>query len=442
LSEPLYIPKRVLVIDDDRVFCKQVETYLAELGVSSVDVVHDGKEGWERLRTSAYEALILDWKIPSLSGLALFNRIRQTANMRTMPLLVVSGLINREDFRLLHEFPCTALLEKPFTKALFEKKFTELFGQAVWFAENTELIDQLSEAVLADTKKAMDLLKTVLNQAPQPLPIVGMGIRRLRARGELGPAETLARKVLEVDPRNVMALMELGKILTVRGKHLDALAVLQSANELSPNNLGRLCLMGEVELNLCEPSRAKEYFQQALEIDPAHPKAKAGSELSSDMNSIIETPENDHVPRTFASLLNVMGINMVRTGDFKRGIARYTNAMKFLHVNDTAARVAYNLGLGYLRWGKPEEALKWFVKSEKMGQGTFNRSRGWIAKLQLQTGERTPTAAEDLESISVKEPRQKPKLDATDLEPIDLPPADIVLAAEEEEGIQVGGIRP
>ena len=46
--------------------------------------------------------------------------------------------------------------------------------------------------------------------------------------------------------------------------------------------------------------------------------------------------------------------------------------------------MAFNLGLGYLRWGKPSDALTWFQRSEAEHQGSGNRSASYVRKLLLK----------------------------------------------------------
>ena len=45
--------------------------------------------------------------------------------------------------------------------------------------------------------------------------------------------------------------------------------------------------------------------------------------------------------------------------------------------------MAFNLGLGYLRAQRNEEALSWFKKSDQLCGGTFQKPRDYIARLEL-----------------------------------------------------------
>lgn len=384
---------KVLIIDDDEVSRNLIANHFSKMGIDAIDQFENGDTGWEALCKDRYDFIVLDWKLPGVSGLALFNRIRSLEHYRTTPLLVVSGFLEKNDFRLLQEFPCTGLMEKPFTKVLFQNQFDDLVREFTWYGQNVSLVDSLVEAVEKDGKKAESLIKQVIKQAPNPIPLALIAARRMVGARMLQNAENILRGILKIDEGNLIAMNELGKALNLQGQHKAALEVLRKAAKLSPQNINRLCLMGEVELNLREVSNAKAYFEKALEIDSASETAKAGLVVARNMKEALGSASPTHVTASFASILNTMGIALVRNGQYARGVEQYRAALAFLHSNTDSARVAFNLGLGFLRWGKPNEALPWFQKSEKMAPKTFGKSAGYINKLL----ERGGVAAEEVD---------------------------------------------
>ena len=123
-------------MDDDEVIGNLLVNYLEAGDITDVTVTTDGEDGWKRLQEGGFDLIILDWKLPRLGGLALFNRIRTQAATQRIPLLVVSGFLQQNDFRLLQEFPCTDLIEKPFTKAKFDSKLESLVKESDWYDQN------------------------------------------------------------------------------------------------------------------------------------------------------------------------------------------------------------------------------------------------------------------------------------------------------------------
>jgi DNA-binding response OmpR family regulator len=79
---------KVLLIEDDSELAEVIEDWLtADLHV--VERVDNGLEGSDRLRFYEYDLVILDWKLPGLSGVEVLRRFRQ-ANGGT-PVLMLTG---------------------------------------------------------------------------------------------------------------------------------------------------------------------------------------------------------------------------------------------------------------------------------------------------------------------------------------------------------------
>jgi len=399
---------KALVVDDDEVARNLIANYLRKMGVVEVELLETGDAAWEAVQATKYDLLVLDWKLPGMSGLALFNRIRSLKSYRTVPLLVVSGFLEQHDFRLLQEYPCTALMEKPLTKVLFDNKVGELMRESEWYGQNVALVDTIMDAVHNDDAKIEALLKQVLKKAPNPIPLAVLASRRMIRKGMLKTAEKVLRGVLKVDDTCIVAMSELGKVLHLMGRHKQSLEVLRHASNLSPQNLSRLCLMGEVELNLKDPESAKAYFDRVLEIDDGHEVARAGVVVAENMAEALESPSALGVATNFASLMNTMGIAYVRNGQYARGVEQYRSAIAFLHSTGESARVAFNLGLGYLRWGKPSEALGWFQRSSNFNSD-FGKSAGYVARLISAGGTSAvqadmPRELDMLEQVQPKKP--------------------------------------
>jgi DNA-binding response OmpR family regulator len=80
---------RVLLIDDDRKYCRLVRDYLDPLGID-VSSVHDGLDGVERALApdGLWHAIILDVMLPGADGFEVLRRIRARS---TVPVLMLTG---------------------------------------------------------------------------------------------------------------------------------------------------------------------------------------------------------------------------------------------------------------------------------------------------------------------------------------------------------------
>ncbi len=383
----------ILVVDDDEGVRNIVASYLKNLGQANVQVVEDGEACWDKLAAEQVDFVVLDWQLPKLSGMAILNRMRKDPRMRMTPVVVVSGLIDKSDFRLLEEFPVTKLLEKPFTRTLFNNLFNELRAEYDWYIKHQALMESLFSALQnqeGDTAKK--LIAQVAKQAPNPIPVILLSAKMMLDAGFVKQAIDVLDALLRNDAKSLRALNLLGQAYHKLGRHKNALEVLSKAQGISPSNVERLCLLGELELNLRDPDAARKHFTKALSVDHDDQVARSGLVVAENMISLLDGNDLGKVPQGFASLMNTLGITLVRNGEFDKGIAQYKAAMSFLHSDRDAGRVAFNLGLGYLRWGKPTDALSWFKKSESLSPEIREKSGSYIA---LYNPERLPGSESD-----------------------------------------------
>jgi DNA-binding response OmpR family regulator len=78
-------PRRVLMVDDDKKFCRLLVDYLKPLGYE-VMAVHSGLEGVEKALAQAWHAVILDVMLPGIDGLEVLRRIRASSEVPVLML--------------------------------------------------------------------------------------------------------------------------------------------------------------------------------------------------------------------------------------------------------------------------------------------------------------------------------------------------------------------
>jgi len=84
-------PRRLLLIDDDRKFCRLLADYLTPLGYT-VAAAHTGLDGVEQALSgsgpSPWHAIILDIMLPGIDGLEVLRRIRAGSDV---PILMLTS---------------------------------------------------------------------------------------------------------------------------------------------------------------------------------------------------------------------------------------------------------------------------------------------------------------------------------------------------------------
>lgn len=79
---------RVLVVEDEDEIADFLVRGLREEGFT-VERASDGHDGWHRLSTESWDAILLDWWLPGVDGLALLERFRQAG--KTTPVLFLTA---------------------------------------------------------------------------------------------------------------------------------------------------------------------------------------------------------------------------------------------------------------------------------------------------------------------------------------------------------------
>ena len=87
---------RLLLVEDDPMNLEVARFMLEDLGFK-VDTADDGLEAIERVRKTAYAAILMDMQMPSLDGLAATQQIRALPGQEDTPILAVTANAFTED---------------------------------------------------------------------------------------------------------------------------------------------------------------------------------------------------------------------------------------------------------------------------------------------------------------------------------------------------------
>ncbi len=93
IPDAVQTPTRILLVDDDRRFCRLLQEYLHPMGFE-VDLAHSGGDGLGLLAQGAYQAVILDVMMPGMDGIAVLGCIRRTTDV---PVLMLTALGDETD---------------------------------------------------------------------------------------------------------------------------------------------------------------------------------------------------------------------------------------------------------------------------------------------------------------------------------------------------------
>lgn len=428
----------VIIIDDDTSVGAILKQVLKDEGFGPIDAFPSGQEGWNAIHKNDYGLIILDWEIPDLSGIALINRIRQHPSYYRVPLMVCSGFLKGKDMSLLDEFLMTGRAEKPIQKPAFMRRVAELLKESSWYNTKEEKLGELLAKLKDDPDKSVPALEKLISESKNQVPLTAAAARVLLRSGHLLQAEKVLKGTLKQNPDSILLLNELGKIKIKQQDYAEAKKILSKAQLHSQENTERLKLLGNANLNMMNFKEAEECFDKALAVDAANKTILKGKKVVENITEYIADLSGT-LPTSLASVLNSIGISHVHNSDFTKGLEHYQSALPYVQDPEVQARISFNMGLGYLRWKKPEKALEWLQKSAALSKN-FSRSQEIIERIEHKLG-KMPAALQELGPLSAEsEPIPSEPHEELDNPPIlqdqNEPPKKIAdpLAADEDHG--------
>jgi tetratricopeptide (TPR) repeat protein len=203
-------------------------------------------------------------------------------------------------------------------------------------------------------------------------------------QNQVPEAMKICEDLLKQDPNNVRAMNLSARCHCKIGNLDKGLEILEAANELSPQNVGRLVNMGELYFTKGVMGKAKRMFSEALNVDAKDPDALKGlagvyieeNQTSQALDILMEGISEEET----AGYFNNIGVSKVKAGDFKSAIQLYETAIQGLKSNLLKSVVFYNIGLALKKEGKFEDAKRAFQESLNLNPDN-EKSKSNLAQL-------------------------------------------------------------
>ena len=113
---------RFLIVDDQLPMRKVVTNILARLGHTDVVAVADAHEAIAALEAGGVDFVITDLMMPGSSGFDVLRRIRERAELRQLPVLVITGNAATSAVSQAKALGADGYLLKPFTADLLMER--------------------------------------------------------------------------------------------------------------------------------------------------------------------------------------------------------------------------------------------------------------------------------------------------------------------------------
>ncbi|HRP74384.1 MAG TPA: chemotaxis response regulator CheY [Rhodocyclaceae bacterium] len=118
---------KFLVVDDFSTMRRIVRNLLKELGFTNVDEAEDGVAALQKLEAGGFDFVVTDWNMPNMDGLTLLQRIRQTPQLKHLPVLMITAEAKKENIIAAAQAGANGYIVKPFTSATLAEKLQKIF---------------------------------------------------------------------------------------------------------------------------------------------------------------------------------------------------------------------------------------------------------------------------------------------------------------------------
>ncbi len=102
---------RILLLEDEYSLRISIEEFLTDIGYE-VDGFMDGLEAYDAIYEKAYDILLLDVNVPSLTGFELLKRLRE--DDKKIPAIFLTSMSNLDAVKKGYKTGCCDYIRKPF----------------------------------------------------------------------------------------------------------------------------------------------------------------------------------------------------------------------------------------------------------------------------------------------------------------------------------------
>ena len=118
----------ILYIDDSKVLQQKYSHVLQDAGYE-VLIASDGQTGIATAESAHPSLIILDMLMPGLDGVEVLRRLKRTASTSNIPVLVLSGLSQKNGDKLILEGACDYCEKGSLTPEILESAVTKALAQ-------------------------------------------------------------------------------------------------------------------------------------------------------------------------------------------------------------------------------------------------------------------------------------------------------------------------
>jgi two-component system chemotaxis response regulator CheY len=118
---------KILVVDDFSTMRRIIKNLLKDLGFANIQEADDGNTALPMLQQGDFDFVVTDWNMPGMQGIDLLRAIRADANLKHIPVLMVTAEAKKEQIIAAAQAGVNGYVIKPFTAGTLKEKLIKIF---------------------------------------------------------------------------------------------------------------------------------------------------------------------------------------------------------------------------------------------------------------------------------------------------------------------------
>ena len=380
--------------------------------------------------------LIIDWSVGAEDAVKVLVAQSRKPEAIERPIMVIAETVESSLVATAAEYGVGQIYAEAIDRKLLSSRIGSLLianSQSAPYKKTLTKVKKLREA--GKWNETVEPLKALLTANPKDWNAKAELATTLLEMGHIEEAKKALTGVESTSPRFLRGVHILGRTQMLAGDFAGALATLESAHALNPNDPDRLVDIGSALLELDRVGEAKDFFDNALVIEPDLKNALVGKGkcllIEENVNDALAILKGVTSSRELASIFNMSAVMTMRAGRHESGLKLYMAAIKALGKNQKIhARLLFNMGVGYRRWQRLDKALQCFKKSLEYDP-SYSRAKDQVATVMAQSVAVPGEAVPDSLPPSAKPP-QKPGPEAATAKSPDIVPSGGLLAFDSD----------
>lgn len=142
---------KILLLEDDYDYKNSIKDYLESLNYDISDF-ENGEDALNAIYENNYHLLILDIRVPGISGYELVKDIRENKN--NTPVIFITSLTDINNLSLGYELGCNDYIKKPFSPKELKYRIEQVI-KSFYFSSNDNFIKLTDEFLFEPIKREL-----------------------------------------------------------------------------------------------------------------------------------------------------------------------------------------------------------------------------------------------------------------------------------------------